>query len=345
MGKIKNIYELDRNASRIFWTEDQRGYIEEEYLKGRTMSAISRDFKVGSGSIKKILVDLGVWLHNNQKSLTTSQEKQICDLYFKSDILVSGICNAYGISSPTFQKTIKAQGFELNGVGRGNRKYTLNENYFDNIQTEEQAYWLGFLYADGYTNTPRGRVRLGLKKSDEEHLEKFKVALGCDSPVKYSKKEMGDRTYYTAFVEVCSRHLCNTLEDLGCGHRKGDKLKYPCSEILPTELTIPFIRGYFDGDGSVSTAGVYKPTDYQRYKMSFAGTPSMLVGIRKALDIEHLALEERGSHSVLGVCGNKQVSEKLRRLYEDSSVHLDRKHKLSPGVIKYYKNYKNNQVV
>lgn len=60
MGKIKNIYELDRNTSRIFWTEDQRGYIEEEYLKGRTMSAISRDFKVGSGSIKKILVDLGV---------------------------------------------------------------------------------------------------------------------------------------------------------------------------------------------------------------------------------------------------------------------------------------------
>ena len=48
---------------------------------------------------------------------------------------------------------------------------------FDTIDTEEKAYWLGFMYADGYVQNNGNSVELSLKGSDVEHLEKFRVFL------------------------------------------------------------------------------------------------------------------------------------------------------------------------
>ena len=48
-----------------------------------------------------------------------------------------------------------------------------NENVFDSIDTEEKAYWLGFIFADGYISLKGNSFELSLKGSDSEHLDKF----------------------------------------------------------------------------------------------------------------------------------------------------------------------------
>ena len=54
---------------------------------------------------------------------------------------------------------------------------TFDEHSFDVIDTEEKAYWLGFLYADGNVSNTKNEVGITLQSSDIKHLYKFKTFL------------------------------------------------------------------------------------------------------------------------------------------------------------------------
>ena len=62
-------------------------------------------------------------------------------------------------------------------------EYNYNEKYFEEINTERKAYWLGFLYADGYIEPiyrkekiKAYRIEVGLSIIDKNTLEKFEYA-------------------------------------------------------------------------------------------------------------------------------------------------------------------------
>ena len=57
--------------------------------------------------------------------------------------------------------------------------------HFENIDTEEKAYWLGFLYADGYVNANEDKIELCLAEKDFHHLEKFKNFIGLPNKICY----------------------------------------------------------------------------------------------------------------------------------------------------------------
>ena len=63
------------------------------------------------------------------------------------------------------------------------KKYKLNESVFDTIDTEEKAYWLGFLMSDGYNHETHSQVSLRLQAGDKEILEKYKIFLETDVPI------------------------------------------------------------------------------------------------------------------------------------------------------------------
>jgi hypothetical protein len=124
------------------------------------------------------------------------------------------------------------------------RKYELNRTFFDGITTEKQAYWLGFITADGgITQTSRtNTLRVGLHPRDEDHLVKMNADLGSDRPL----------LHYPAKPSVTaafdSLHLVDALGRLGVGPRKSVTVK-PWGG--PDHLMPHYWRGMFDGDGSI----------------------------------------------------------------------------------------------
>ena len=74
-----------------------------------------------------------------------------------------------------------------------NRKHKVNEKYFDKINSQEKAYWLGFLWADGsiYKTATRSsgnnRLNITQQKSEIDHLKKFKKSINCDYDIKVKK--------------------------------------------------------------------------------------------------------------------------------------------------------------
>lgn len=125
------------------------------------------------------------------------------------------------------------------------RKYNCNDNYFENIDSEEKAYWLGFLMADGCVQSKR-KFKLTLQIRDYSHLEKFKKSIDSDNLI-YIWKNKNNREYCE--IVISSTKMVESLEKLGCVSRKTKIVKFPPN--LNDKLIRHWIRGYFDGDGCI----------------------------------------------------------------------------------------------
>lgn len=140
---------------------------------------------------------------------------------------------------------LKNKAYERRGKGRfcsvrcSNRKYAVNEQYFDVIDSEEKAYWLGFIFADGYNSNDELTINLSVK--DVSHLEHFKKALAADNPIAH--KENAKVSF-----RVASRHMCTSLSMLNCVRNKTFTLEPP---NLASDMIPHFVRGFFDGDGCI----------------------------------------------------------------------------------------------
>ena len=123
------------------------------------------------------------------------------------------------------------------------RQFNFNDDYFEKIDTEDKAYFLGLLFADGNVYIKRHRVQITLANEDAYILNKFAECIN------YSGKLYSDRGLYSKLI-LPSKKMCNDLIVLGCTANKSLDLKFP--DKVPKELLHHFIRGCFDGDGHVS---------------------------------------------------------------------------------------------
>lgn len=123
-------------------------------------------------------------------------------------------------------------------------KKMFNERFFQVIDTEEKAYWLGFLYADGCITNKAVRLEISIK--DRKHLEKFKDILQYQDAHFYFRKDVESILLY-----MNSSVMVQDLETLGCVKKKTHILQFPDTEQIPPSLIHHFMRGYFDGDGCI----------------------------------------------------------------------------------------------
>ena len=147
---------------------------------------------------------------------------------------------------------VRGKGIQVNKENyRTNIKYTLNENYFNDIDSYEKAYWLGFLYADGCVrNEYRKRtLDLCLKSEDSYHINNLSRALGSNATARKRVAKIKDKEYSAHRCCWNSKKLVDALEKHGCVQNKSLILEFP--KELKKELISDFIRGYFDGDGCV----------------------------------------------------------------------------------------------
>lgn len=211
-----------------------------------------------------------------------------------------------------------------------------NRYIFDDIDTEEKAYWLGFLYADGSVSSKENKIELGLCEKDLNHMEKFRNFIGLDNKISYREKT---KSYRYCFRDTEFKDI---LIEKGCIPNKSLKLLFPTEDQVPTYLIRHFIRGYFDGDG-------YFTNTENSLSLGFIGTYDFLKeliecfpdGVNKKLKI-HDVHRENGAKRYL-LSGKKDIELLLDYMYVDAKIYLDRKYEHYLKFKKYgYEKYKSN---
>lgn len=215
-----------------------------------------------------------------------------------------------------------------------NRTHVLNDRYFSSIDTQEKAYWLGFIWADGSISqtTKRSsgpnRLRVTQKWPERTHLEAFRDAIGSDYELIRVPHVGG---HDTAQLDVNSRPFCEALEKLGYGP-KTVRIHIPA--IDPTLLR-HFIRGYFDGNGGLSlyTQKVRKWTVFKQ-EWSITGNETLIAEIQDILSRDagttptvQLKPYKRSPGTKSLRYGKKADIALLHEyLYENATVYLESKH-------------------
>ena len=230
---------------------------------------------------------------------------------------ITAICKEFHIGRHTLSIKLK----ELNiPVINYQNETKFNEHIFDIIDTEEKAYWLGFIFADGYISTEDYHFELSLKASDIEHLNKFNIFMEHkDKIVKISDAKCNDKICKRCRWYIVNKHLWNTLNDLGCTPCKSLTLKFPNIDKL---LVKHFIRGYIDGDGCLS----YCDKNHKHCTLSILGTENFLTGIKENLPCKYdYKIQRRNNIYILTMHGINAF-DIIKYLYTDSKIYLDRKY-------------------
>lgn len=203
--------------------------------------------------------------------------------------------------------------------------YKCDFSKFEKIDTKEKAYWLGFLAADG--NLHKGKIRIHLHKKDKEHLEKFRSFLMSNHPIYPTNKK---KNYNQNGITICSKKMCNDLENLGIVEKKSLILDFP--NKVPNNLISHFIRGYFDGDGYFGFH--FRKDKYLAGSVSITSTLSFCSRLsdilKDNLDINTYIRKRHKNRAtttrMMDFGGNKQVLRFLDWIYKDANVFLDRKY-------------------
>lgn len=193
---------------------------------------------------------------------------------------------------------------------------------FDCIDSEEKAYWLGFLYADGNVSSTINNVELSLSAADIEHLEKYRKFLKNESPVKIGTVTCNGKKFTRCRLSVTNKYFKEQLISLGCTPNKSLSLKFPKDVFEHDDLKYHFIRGYVDGDGCIS----YTPSG--RLHLQIIGTKEFLCGIKEIFPtFSKLMHDKRWRNNTYCIsCNCNNADEVITKLYKNSKIYLQRKY-------------------
>lgn len=216
-----------------------------------------------------------------------------------------------------------------------NRKYELNENYFENIDSSEKAYWLGFIAADGcvyQTGSGSNVLSFNLNIKDKNHLEKFLQAIESTAIIKIIKGTGFGTGTDIASLQINSNKMVKDLNSLGIVQKKSLILDKP---NIDKKFYNDWIRGYFDGDGSIT---IELPNGNSQ--INFLGTKEVLTFIQETLrpeKINKLQLNDLNKNSFSLTYGGKQlILQLLNKFYKNPIIYLDRKYE---KVLKVYSRF------
>lgn len=205
--------------------------ISHEEMKGH--------FQRNWGTIKQKAQQLGL----RREVLRPWSEEEatlLRELYPNETISRDYIASVLGRTWRSIQHKIGELG--LGTTRPRNNPSQVKRDFFQIIDTDEKAYWLGFLAADGtvYIGGRQHTVCLDLQPRDLLWLERFRDTIAPGAAI----TRHGSRSYS---VSIGSQELVHDLVRLGITPRKSNTLAWP---RIPEPFVTPFLLGYSDGDGS-----------------------------------------------------------------------------------------------
>ena len=277
-----------------------------------------------------------------QRRLNHQEKSDLFMMYETGNYTAVELSQLFPITNVAISALLKRNGYQAKSQSELQRKYPIQEIFFDDINTEEKAYILGLLYADGWNQTERNSVSLSLKEADKEILDKVTSLIQPTKPLKYintsnQRKNLGFENSQNQYrLIIANKHISQRLVELGCGKAKTHNLTFPTEEQVPSHLIRHFVRGYFDGDGSVSG-------DKQK-QFCFVGTIDFLLPLQqilvKELNFSKTKLDRRykdinNNIRSLRYCGVNQCITFRDWLYKDATIYLERKKNIFDSYISF----------
>lgn len=306
--------------------------IEEEKIvnnyKGQAILKYCKEIGYSYPIVKKVLVKYNLSSVRKMTYLNKEEKQKVLELY-KSGKNGPEILKTFNIS--TISNILKENNIKARCNSISSRKHSYNEKFFDVIDTEAKAYWLGFIYADGCVserNNIPSQLQINISIKDKGHLVKFYKDLNhSDSPKIITSFTKGDYRQYE-IISIRNKKLVEGLLKHGVTPRKSFTTLFPYE--IPKEMYRHFIRGYWDGDGSI-----IKNT-HKKY-LSFVGTPDFLKSIQEIYCLENPSLtktkilisyKHKKPLAVLSKGGNNQAKLLADYLYKGATVYLNRKYNI-----------------
>lgn len=292
-----------------------------EYLTNDSinLTMICRKYKIKRNDFINFLHENQYYAAGNGKKKQTVIALHDASLEYlnsKDKITFSYLSEKYKIAATPFKK------YYIEHYGK--KCWRANNCVFDNIDTEEKAYWLGFIYADGcISSSPINEshkykqytFEIGLQISDKNHLEKLKIFFNFKGNV--------EETDTMCRLRINDDHLWNTLNNYGCTPRKSLTLQFPNENIFSDKSLIRhFIRGYWDGDGCLS----FKRKNYPC--ISVIGTNMFINTLIKYLPIEGKTYQNTESNTITKklMYNGDNAFAITNYLYNNSNIYLNRKY-------------------
>lgn len=295
----------------------------EEYKNGKSIKNICKEYYLTPKLLRNRLLLEGIEIRGKSSTQKHYSNDVINNILidYKNKISIRKISIKYNINRHDISYILKQ-----NNINVTKRLDKLNEDYFEIIDTEHKAYWLGFLYADGCISKNNSSIELTLKYSDKYHLERFKQDIESDTEITDGYRQCKISTNpekqlrYARFV-ITSLKMKNDLIKLGCFSAKSLILKFPSIEQVPNHLITHFIRGYFDGDGCISI----DKSKTLSIAFQVTGTYDVLKNIKDYFSIK---AEPRQVINVydLRCKGNVKALGIFDILYENATIYLQRKY-------------------
>jgi hypothetical protein len=255
------------------------------------------------------------------QKIDLKERKLIIDRYLSGESMVE-LSKDYSVTHQAIGYILRVENCNIRNHSDSCKIYSHDESYFDSIDTEDKAYFLGLLYADGYIRKSGKTFDLSL--IDQDILIKFLSYLKSNSPMHTNVKinKDGERNKYFK-ISITSRRIVSALERNGCINKKTNRITFP--KNMDDKLVRHFVRGYSDGDGCVSwnknTKNVY---------WGLVGNWKFMNGIRKVL-FEKIGLSlcvyhVRNDTYCICIGGNIKTMKILNWMYNDSNVYIKRKY-------------------
>jgi len=314
-----------QNWKKIIWDKKEIEDIVCLYKKGWSMKKIGQKYNVSKNPIKKLLTKQNICIRDFRKfqykdkySFDDTEKNKIAKFY-KDGYSMNKIAILYNVSATIIKKILKDKKIDI----RGHRQFNVNNQYFSKINTEDKAYWLGFIAADGYLRHQNYQYLLGinLQYQDVNHLNKLNSNINSNYPVHKRSVNKNGKIYKMACLSINSKQIFDDLNNLGITCNKSHIVSAP---KISTDLLRHFWRGVFDGDGTIGCYG----KDSQ-WSLSLYGNKFMLDDfknfVRNICDAKASILKSKKTHR-FSVAGNKIAPKLAHKIYKKSHIYLERKY-------------------
>lgn len=305
--------------------------IKELRMNGVKMKDLAKKYGVSYSSMTHFLTTHQIVL--NKKPISPDIENEIINRYLQGDSY-EYIAKEYHMDKEAVKVIITKSGNKIRSLSDIRQRYSINQHYFDEIDTPEKAYILGLLYTDGCRHDREGHYQIILKLQDidVDILYQIQECLQSNRPLKYiitepkmfpNSKIYSPKNQYALIID--NKQIATSLEKWGIIPNKTYTLNFP--EFLPESLYPHFIRGCWEGDGWISKnrkdkgGGFMGTYDLVSYIKNYLEN---LLGIHFSLI--HLRGYKMDNLYTIRIHGGKQTKKLLDYLYENSTIHFHRKY-------------------